>query len=275
MIFSTACLACGNSVVRKVAVELHPFQIGFLTNVLVLILIWPALRLPADPIHRSRRRRLYTLTAVFGGISNLAWFYALANVPLAEATAVTFAAPIIVTACAGIVFGERVTMARWLAIAVGFLGVLLVVRPGFTTIDSGMAALLVATVGMSGSYILSKQLMAVESMRRAAAMMTIIPVAMGALPAAWVWITPSLDTIIWVIVMAGLMYTGRITMLIALRNAPASTVMPFDFGRLPFISAIAYVAFDEVPGSVAMAGAALIVLSSGFIAYQERTKKNN
>ena len=266
MIASTICLSVGNSAVRVVAADLHPFQISFMANTLILAVVWPAFKERADPIHRPTRRRLYTFTAFFGGISNLTWFYALANVPLAEATAVTFAAPILVTALAGVMFGEKVGLERWLAVLAGFSGVILIVLPGFTALDAGMVAVLISTVGMAALYVLSKQLTRVEGMRRAAAMMTAIPVVIGAIPAVWVWKTPSLSTMGWIVVMAAVMYGGRMSMLLAFRNAPASVVMPLDFGRLPFIAAIAYVAFGEVPDGIALAGAALIVVASGYVA---------
>ncbi|MEJ1159086.1 DMT family transporter [Prosthecomicrobium sp. N25] len=272
MIFSTACLATGNSIVRKIAVDLHPFQIGFLTNLIVLAVVWPALLRRPDPAHRTERRRLYTFTAIVGGISNLSWFYALANVPLAEATAITFAAPIIVTALAGVVFGEIVTGARWAAILAGFSGVMLIVRPGFAALDAGMVSVLVSTLCMSAMYMLSKQLTRVDSMARTAAMMTAIPVVVGLVPALLVWRMPNWNTIAWLLTMATAMYCGRLTMLIAFRKAPASTVMPFDFARLPFIAAIAYAAFGEVPDTFALLGSAMIVTASAFIAGEERRR---
>jgi drug/metabolite transporter (DMT)-like permease len=272
MIFSTACLAVGNSIVRKIAVDLHPFQIGFLTNLLVLTVVWPALLKRPDPQFRTERRRLYTFTAVVGGVSNLSWFYALANVPLAEATAITFAAPIIVTALAGVVFGEIVTAARWAAILAGFSGVILIVRPGIAVFDAGTAAVLISTVCMAGMYMFTKQLTRVDSMNRTAAMMTAIPVVVGCVPALLVWKMPNWNTIAWLLTMASFMYCGRLTMLIAFKRAPASTVMPFDFARLPFIAAIAYLAFGEVPDLFAILGSAMIVAASAFIAGEERHK---
>lgn len=268
MILSTACISCGNAVIPKVASDLHPFQIGFLTNAAIFLLVWPALRLPAPPQHRTRRIRLYVIAAAFGGFSNLSWFYGLAHVPLAEATAISFAAPIIVTACAGLLFGEQVHPLGWAAIFAGFLGVLLIVKPGFAVVDGGTIAVLLATVGMSGLYILSKQIMGVDSTRRAAAMMTLSPMLVGFLPAVWVWGLPSVATLVWIALIAGLMYTGRVTMLLAFRAAPASTVMQFDFARLPFSAAIAYFAFGEIPDAVAMAGAGLIIASCLVVGYR-------
>jgi drug/metabolite transporter (DMT)-like permease len=270
MIASAACLAAGNSMVRVVAVELHPFQIGFLTNLVVLTVVWPALLQRPSPIHRTRRRRLYTLTALFGGVSNLTWFYALANVPLAEATAITFAAPILVTAAAGLIFGEVVSGARWMAVLGGFLGVLLIVRPGFAVVDLGLAAVLVSTVGMAGMYLFSKQLARVDSTRRTAAMMTVIPVAVGFVPAWWVWQWPGWYTVGGVLVMSAAMFGGRVALLLALRNAPASTVMPFDFARLPFIAAIAFLAFGEIPDAAAVIGSSMIVAASLLVVHEER-----
>jgi drug/metabolite transporter (DMT)-like permease len=273
MVASAAFLAVGNSVVRKLAMELHPFQIGFLANLAVLLIVWPVLRRPVDAQTRTQRRKLYGITAAIGGVTNLTWFYGLAHVPLAEATAITFAAPILVIALAGLVLGERVSLAHWGAVFVGFLGVMVIVRPGFDQLDTGVLAVLISTCGMASTYLLSKRITAVDSAQRAAAMMTAIPVATGLLPALWVWRTPSLDTIAWVLLMATAMYCGRLAMLHALRNAPASTVMPFDFARLPFIGAIAYVAYGEVPDDFAMMGGAMVILAAGAVFEMERRRE--
>ncbi len=273
MVGSAAFLAIGNSVVRKIAVELHPFQIGFLANLLALIAVWPAFRVRVAVENRARRLKLYSIIAILGGVTNLTWFYALAHVPLAEATAITFAAPILVTALSGFLLGERVDGAHWLAIFAGFLGVLLIVRPGFAEIDSGVMAVLISTCGMASTYLISKKLMAFESARRAAAMMTVIPVVTGAVPAFLVWRTPSFTTMAWVAVMAVAMFLGRTAMLHAFRHAPASTVLPFDFARLPFIAVLAYIGYGEIPDGLALAGGSVVMVAAGWIFERERRRE--
>lgn len=270
MLISALCLSIANSLVRPVALDLHPFQIGFLVNLIILAFVWPIL-IPAAPVEfRLERRRLYTMTAFSNGISNVCWFYALAHVPLAEATAVTFAAPVLVTAFGALAWKERVTAGRWLAVATGFAGVLLVVRPGFQQMSPGLVALLVATVGMAVTYVLSKSLTRVDSTQRVTAMMTAIPVVVGAPPALWVWKTPEWSTMIWLCAMAAAFCAGRVTMLAAFRRAPASTVMPLDFARLPFIAAIAWIAFGEAPDGFTLTGAAFIIGAAMSVIASER-----
>lgn len=272
MVASAGFLAIGNSIVRQIAVELHPFQIGFLANLVVLMVVWPALRRPVAAETRGTRRKLYAITAAIGGVTNLAWFYALAHVPLAEATAITFAAPILVVALAGVLLGERVSTAHWLAVLAGFGGVLVIVRPGLSDVDIGVVAVLLSTVGMASTYLLSKRITAVDSTPRAAAMMTAIPVVTGLIPAILVWKMPGVSTILWVLVMAGAMYSGRIAMLHAFRNAPASTIMPFDFMRLPFIAIIAYAAYGELPDRYALIGGAIVILAAAAVFELERRR---
>jgi drug/metabolite transporter (DMT)-like permease len=272
MILSTACLAGGNSLVRQIATELHPFQISFLSNLIVLAVIWPQLRGGAALPDRAEKRRLYGIITVIGGVSNLTWFYALAHVPLAKATAMTFAAPIIVTALAGILLGEQVSRSRWLAVLVGFAGVMVIARPGLVAIDAGTAALMVTTVSMATMYLISKRLTVIETPSRIAAITTLIPVVTGLVPAILYWRTPSLQTIAILVMMAAAMYAGRYTLFLALRNAPASTIMPFDFARLPFIAVFAWLAYQEIPDRWAMAGAALIMAATIFIFQEEHRR---
>jgi drug/metabolite transporter (DMT)-like permease len=272
MILSTACLAGGNSLVRQIATELHPFQISFLSNLIVLVVIWPQLRGGASLPDRAEKRRLYGIITVIGGISNLTWFYALAHVPLAKATAMTFAAPIIVTALAGVLLGEQVSRSRWLAVLVGFAGVMVIARPGLVAIDAGTAALMFTTLSMATMYLISKRLTVIETPSRIAAITTLIPVVTGLVPAILYWRTPSLHMIAILVMMAAAMYAGRYTLFLALRNAPASTVMPFDFARLPFIALFAWLAYQEIPDRWAMAGAALIMAATVFIFQDEHRR---
>lgn len=272
MILSTACLAGGNSLVRQIATELHPFQISFLTNLIMLVFVWPQLRGGAGMPDRREKRRLYGIMTAVGCVSNLTWFYALAHVPLAKATAMTFAAPIIVTALAGVLLGESVSRSRWAAVMVGFVGVMVISRPGFVALDAGTVALMISTLSMASSYLISKRLTQIESTSRIVAVTTLIPVVTGLIPAVLYWRTPSFDIVLFLVVMAVAMFVGRLTLFLALRNAPASTVMPFDFARLPFIVLFAWLAYREIPDGWALFGAAIVMGATLFILQDEHRK---
>ncbi len=272
MLLSAACLAGGNTLVRTVADGVHPFQISFLSNLIVFAFVWPYLLRPGSvpPERRTERRRLYAIMTVAGGISNMTWFYALANVPLAKATAITFAAPIIVTALAGIVLGERVSRAKWIAVMTGFAGVLIIARPGLVTLDSGTAALLISTMTMALMFMLSKRLTGIEPTERILVFTTIIPIVTGFLPAVLTWRTPGMYTIAFLFIMTLAMLAGRWTLLLALRHAPASTVMPFDFARLPFITVFAFLLYRESPDQWAILGAIIIAGAGLYIMREEQ-----
>jgi drug/metabolite transporter (DMT)-like permease len=273
MILSTACLAGGNSLVRQIATELHPFQISFLTNLIMLVFVWPHLRVPAGLPDRAEKRKLYAIMTAVGCISNLTWFYALAHVPLAKATAMTFAAPIIVTALAGVLLGESVSRSRWAAVIVGFVGVMVISRPGLVALDAGTVALMISTLSMASMYLVSKRLTQIESMSRIVAITTLIPVVTGIVPAIIYWRVPSVEIMLVLAVMAIAMFAGRVTLFLALRNAPASTVMPFDFARLPFIAVFAWLAYREMPDHWALVGAAIVMAATAFIFQDEHRKQ--
>ena len=273
MILSAACLAGGNSLVRQIATELHPFQISFLTNLIMLAFIWPQLRGGAALPDRREKRRLYAVMTGVGCISNLTWFYALAHVPLATATAMTFAAPIMVTALAGILLGETVSRSRWAAVLVGFAGVMVIARPGFVALDAGTVALAISTLSMASMYLISKRPTQIETMSRIVAVTTLIPVVTGLIPAVLYWRTPSTDMMLFLAVMALAMFSGRLTLFLALRNAPASTVMPFDFARLPFIVLFAWLAYREIPDRWALVGATIVMGATVFILRDEHRKR--
>jgi drug/metabolite transporter (DMT)-like permease len=126
---------------------------------------------------------------------------------------------------------------------------------------------------MAIMFTLSKKLTGIETTERIVAITTLIPIGTGLIPAILYWRTPSLDTIAFLLIMTGAMLAGRWTLLLAFRNAPASTVMPFDFARLPFITLFAYLAYREIPDFWAIVGA-VIIMSAGLFVIQEEQRKH-
>jgi drug/metabolite transporter (DMT)-like permease len=126
---------------------------------------------------------------------------------------------------------------------------------------------------MASSYLISKRLTQIESTSRIVAVTTLIPVVTGLIPAVLYWRTPSFDIMLFLVVMAVAMFVGRLTLFLALRNAPASTVMPFDFARLPFIALFAWLAYQEIPDRWALVGAAIVMGATVFIFQDEHRKR--
>lgn len=262
MIASTFFLACSNAMVRALSPEIHPFQTGFFLNLIGLLTIWPWVRHEGRSVFRIKAPVLHAVRALIGAATLMAWMWALAHVELAKATAVTFTAPFFAALGAVLLLREKLSRARWMALCAGFAGTLVILRPGMVELDTGTLVALLAALGMATMYVTTKMLLARESSPSVIVNTAVLLTPISLVPAipVWQWPAPSL----WLLILCmGVMGTlGRIFLTTALRAADAACVLPFDFGRLIFISAIGVIVFGETLDGWVFAGSLIIVIAA-------------
>lgn len=271
MIGACFCFAAMNGIIRYLAAEMHSFEIVFFRNLAGFAFMVPWLLRTGFSGLRTDFHRLYLGRSFMGLLSMLAWFSALAMMPLAEATALSFTAPLFATIFAVILLGEVVRARRWTATVIGFLGAMIVLRPGF--IELGTAhALVIASAALAGfNATLVKQLTRTESANAIVTYMTLYIIPMSLIPALFVWVMPPWHTVPWIVLLGLVATLGHQALTRAFAATDTSLVMSFDFGRLPFVAVIAWLAFDESPDIWTWIGAAVIVGSSVYIARREST----
>jgi len=269
-------LVCGismsamHSSIRHVSADLHPFEIAFFRLLFGLLPLAPwFIKLGWAPL-RTKRLGLMTFRGVLNLVCMLAFFMALAITPLAQVTALGFSAPIFATVLAVFVFGEKVGVQRWSAIAFGFLGALVVIRPGFETVSLGAALALSAAIIWGICLVIIKTLGRTESSLTITVYMSLIMAPLSLIPALWFWQTPTAEQFMWLIAIGITGGTGQMAMAEALRVGETHVVMPIDFSRLIWVSVIAFLAFAEVPGLFTWIGGAMIFAATAFIAWRER-----
>lgn len=189
------------------------------------------------------------------------WFWAITVIPLAQVFALEFTAPLWVALIAPFVLGERMTRARALAAAMGFVGILIVARPDPTHLNLGILAAAAAAIGFAGSAIFTKILTRTEPVLAILFWMTLLQTIFGVI-CALVWgghVTipppPALAGLA-LIGCAGLM--AHFCLTTALSVAPASIVMPLDFARLPVIAVVGMLLYGEPLDGFVLVGAAVI-----------------
>ncbi len=269
MIFGAAASACVAGIVRHVSAELHPFEIAFFRNLFGLVFMLPWLMRNGLGALHTRRLGLYTLRAVLGVVAMLSWFSAIAMMPLADAVALNFTAPLFGTVLAAFVLAEVVRVRRWTATAVGFLGAMIILRPGFEELSLASVIVLVAAVAMAASGTVIKILSRTESTNAIITYTVIYLTPMSLLPALFVWRTPDMDTLLWLAALGGLATLGQFGLTRAFAAADASAMLPFDFARLPFAALIGFLAFGEQPDLWTWGGAAVIAAATIYIAHRE------
>jgi drug/metabolite transporter (DMT)-like permease len=269
MTFACLCFAGMNVIIRQLSIDLHPFQVVFFRNLGGLAFMLPWLVHSGVSALRTDHQRYYLGRSFLGFLSMLTWFYALALMPLAEATALSFTSPLFATIFAVLLLHEVVRGRRWTATAVGFVGAMIILRPGMT--DLGVAhALVLGSSALAGiNAILVKQLTRSESANAIVTYMTLYILPMSLVPALFVWVTPPLHTVPLIVALGLLATLGHQAMTRAFVATDTSVVMSFDYGRLPFVALIAWLVFGEVPDLWTWVGAAVIVGASAYIAHRE------
>jgi len=247
-----------------------PLQIGFVRYVMGLV-IAAGIATRAGGIATLRTRRLggHLMRSAVNLATMLTFYYALRVMPLANAIAISFGAPLFVTALAGPMLAEKVGPRRWAAVAFGFIGVLLVVQPGASGIGYGAALALLSALCWALTMITSRQISATESSHTILFYysLAVVMVLGAAMPRLWVNPTPG--DWIWFIV-AGLAGSfGQFCYNQAFRYGEASLTSPFDYFGMVWATIFGFVVFGDIPSWLVIAGASCIIASSLYIARRE------
>ncbi|MGE0094984.1 MAG: DMT family transporter [Alphaproteobacteria bacterium] len=255
--------------VKPASQNLHPFEVTFFRHFFTLLIMLPwMLRLGVENL-RTKRFPLIALRGLLGFISTVLWFYAVPNLALADATAINFTAPLWATVFAALILHEPIRLRRWTATAIGFTGVLVVLRPGFQDLSVWALVMLFGAACWGSQHIVLKTLSRTEPTNVIVCYHAILLTPAALILSLFVWRTPGLVDILWLVALGSLGTVGHLCLARSFAAAEASVVLPFDFSKMPIAAAIGYVAFDEHPDLWTWAGAALIVAAATYIARRE------
>ena len=270
MVGAMVLFSAGHGLVRFASDELHSFQIGFLRSVFGLIFLLPIILKGWDFSDlRVKRPKLHIIRGALSAINTLAWFTAIAIMPLGEAVALNFTSPLFATLLAAIFLGEAVRARRWTATIVGFIGVLIVVRPGGETVQLGAILALGSALSIAVNVLLIRVMSQEDSTRAIVATFNLAIVFFTLIPAVVVWIWPS--PLMWAVTFAvGVTTTVAHLMLTkAMSLTEASAIVPLEFIRLPLAVLIGFVWFSEILDVWTILGATIIGCSAVYIARRE------
>lgn len=269
MVGACAGFASMMAIVRLVSAEVHPFEAAFFRNLFGLLFMLPWL-LHAGPRRlRTGRPSMHLARAVLGLIAMLLLFTAVALLPLAEVTALSFTAPLFGTLGAALLLRERVGRRRWLATLAGFAGALLVIRPGLGAFSGAALVALASAAAIAAAQLTVKSLSRTEHPNAIVLIMGLLMTPLSLVPALFVWTWPDPATLLWLLLMGLVATIGQVLLVRAMAMADASAVMPFDFSRLIFASVLGYLLFGEAPDAWTWAGGAIVVAATVYIARRE------
>ena len=264
------CLVVNDSFAKWLTAHYSPLQIVFGRNLLALpIVVALVLWLRGARGLRTRHAGLHAARGVLMVASAYAFFRGIAVLPLAEATSLIFAAPIFITALSVPLLGERVGWRRWTAVLVGFVGVLIVVRPGAAAFHPASLWVLAAAVQYALLMISARWIGADEDAWTLMVWVVIFQLLYSGLTAPLVWVPPDPWHLLPVLGMAVFGTLGMTLISQAFRLGAAAVVAPFEYTALIWASLFGWLFWGEVPASSVYAGAAVIVASGIYIVLRE------
>lgn len=255
--------------IRYASQQLHPFEIAFFRNVFGFLFAAPLLIRGGMALLKTDKLRYYVLRCAIGMVGMLCGFWAIVNLPLAQAISLSYSTPLFVTIGAVLVLGEVVRMRRWSAVLLGFLGVLVIVRPGSASFSPALLVPLLAAAASASVAISIKFLSRTESPDAIVLLTALIWIPMSLLPAIPVWEWPDAQSWGWV-VLAGFFGTaGHMCWTRAFKLGDASALTPISFVQLPVVAVLGWLLFDEALDRYTFIGAAIIFAANFYIARRE------
>jgi drug/metabolite transporter (DMT)-like permease len=268
-------LFVGMDALLKLLVASYPVaQLMFVRFAVHTVFVVVAVRIFTGSVPwRSRAPLLQTLRSASLAIANASLSVALIHVPLADATAVMFAAPVLTVALAALLLGEAVSRRRWIGVAIGLAGVLVAIRPPFLTGEPLHWAMLLPliTAAMNTVYqLLTRKLAAEDDPRTTFVHTSLAALALTAVVQPFVWVTPAASDLPLMLVLGVLGAAGHCLLVLAFARAPASVLAPMSYSQLIWAGLAGVLVFGDWPDGWTLLGAVVIAAGGVLVALPGR-----
>jgi len=259
---------------RYVSERIHPFEVVFFRIAFGLVLLLPLVLNYGLRHFRTAHFGLHCARAAAQVTEMLIYFVGLTMIQYAQVQALTFTTPLFATLLAVIFLRERIRLRRMGALVVGFLGAMVVIRPGVVPVETGSLLILISALGWAGVILIVKQLTRTDSSVTITAWMVVLMTPMALIPAAFVWVWPTWTELGWLAVVGIAGTLGQLAVTQAFRVADTTAVLPFDFTKLIWAALMGYLVFGEIPTVWTWIGGVAIFGGSLYVALRERQLQN-
>lgn len=259
---------------RLLSTDLHVFIIVLFRALFGLVFLAPIAFRRGLVGMRTTRFRLYSIRGVTAYLSLVGYFYAATYIPLADISAIVFTRPVFACIAAILFLGELARGRRWVAIAVGFVGALIVIRPGFAEMNIGVLFAVGAVTMTVFNTVFIKSLSFTDHPDNIAIYQGLCVAPIALVVALFFWQTPTLEQFAWLVAMGALGAATQRTLARSYHAADTTVVTVLDFLRLPIAAFIGLVVFDEWPVIWVWVGGAVIVASSFLLTQREAKDKD-
>ena len=233
----------------------------------VLIYIW---RTTGFGVLKTRRPLGHLMRSSVGLVAMIFGFTAVSLLPLTQSTAISFSSPLFMTALSALILHEPVGRHRWAAVAVGFIGVVIMVHPDPSRFAGvGVIFGLISALGAAGAMIAIREIGATEPGPTIVFYFTLAGVVVGLASLPFGWVMPDIQTLMLLICGGLLGGVGQLLLTEALRRASVAVIAPFDYTQLVWASLIGFFVWQETPQALTWLGALVVAASGIYILWRE------
>ena len=272
-IASVACFAMMDASVKW----LDMFPVGqvlfsrFFFGLIPILMLVP--RSEFKTFYKTRRPKLHAFRAITGTLAIIALFIALREIPLADVVSLTFGGPIFVTLGSIFFLSEKVGVKRWLAVIIGFFGMLLIVKPAYEELNIYYIFPIIFCIFFACVALSIRSLSSTEPNYRIALYFSLLSMIVGLFTLPFGWVMPNTFEF-FLLIFTGLVGSvANILLTVSLRYAEASLVTPTKYLNLVFAILLGYFIWSEIPKLLTLVGAGLIIISSVIIFMRESELK--
>jgi drug/metabolite transporter (DMT)-like permease len=260
--------------VKELSERYSIYEVTFFRNLLAIV---PVVLMFAPRrswgMLRVRRISGHVWRGAIGVVGMTFGFLSYHLMPLADAVAISFMSPLVVTALSVPLLGERVGIHRWSAVIIGFGGVLVIVNPSRGMFTPGVSVAICGAIASALSMITIRQLNRSDPPLAIVFYFTLFATMFTALPLPFVWVTPSGSDLGLLVLMGLTGGVGQYFMTRAYGLAPAAVISPFTYSGLLWATLLGWFLWSDVPKPQVFAGAAIVIASGLYILYRETSKK--
>jgi drug/metabolite transporter (DMT)-like permease len=263
------------SLIKHVGQSIPVVEILFIRQILVLVIISPVILKNIDTVFKTKVLPFHILRGSISVVAMLTGFTAVVHIPLAEVTAISFVRTLFTTILAIFFLKEVVGVRRWSSVIIGFIGVLVIVRPEPENINAYALLAIASAFFVSGINILMRKLSQIENPSTIMAYQSIIVALAMSGPAIYLWVMPTWDEAFFIVVIGGLMSLMQWIFIQAFKVGEAAAIAPMEYSRLLYAGIIGIVFFAEVPTPWTLGGAGIIIASTLYTLHRNTLKKRH
>ena len=270
MLLGFICYSTSDMLAKVLTQSMNPLQVAWLRQLGLLSGVLVLLAIKGPQLLRSRHPWLQLGRGLTVVVAATTFLTSIAYVPLADATAVTFVAPFMVTALAAIVLGEQIGPKRWIAVGLGFLGTIIIIRPGMNAFHPAIFLSLVSAAAFAIRQIISRRLSGTDPLLTTVAYTALTAAIILSLPLPFIWSNPADGwQLLMMIGIAVIASCGELSIIRALDLGEAAVLSPLQYTLMIWSTVWGFLIFAQLPDFWTFAGTAVIVASGIYSIYRE------